>query len=169
MTHHFWFILASTTANLCSNECVWTLFKGKSSVLHPVSERGDTSFVQLLLGYKADTNARNQVEKMVFFFFSPTRFPALFYICVRYFQDQEAPLHLAVKNNHIPVIHCLLTAGCDINATDKVPAAQHSSETVGQTLYILSVCVCVSRPMLLPIRGPRLLCTSPQNRPRLMS
>lgn len=83
-------------------------------------------------------------KKWCFFFFSPTRFPALFYICVRYFQDQEAPLHLAVKNNHIPVIHCLLTAGCDINATDKVPAAQHSSETVGQTLYILSVCVCVS-------------------------
>lgn len=45
-----------------------------------------------------------------------------------------------MKNNHIPVIHCLLTAGCDINATDKVPAAQYSSETVGQTLYILSVC-----------------------------
>uniref|UniRef100_H3DD98 Ankyrin repeat and death domain containing 1B n=1 Tax=Tetraodon nigroviridis TaxID=99883 RepID=H3DD98_TETNG len=73
--------------------CEPNIFMGKSSVLHPVSEKGDTSFLQLLLGHKADTNARNQ--------------------------DQEAPLHLAVKNNHIPVIHCLLTAGCDINATDK--------------------------------------------------
>lgn len=75
------------------------------------------------------------------FFFPPNRFPALFYIWVLYCQDQEAPLHLAVKNNHIPVIHCLLTAGCDINATDKVPAAQYSSKTVGQTLSILSACV----------------------------
>ena len=46
-----------------------------------------------------------------------------------------------MRNNHIPVIHCLLTAGCDINATDKVPAAQYSSETVDQTVC---VCVCVS-------------------------
>ncbi|TNM89465.1 hypothetical protein fugu_003699 [Takifugu bimaculatus] len=73
--------------------CEPNVFMDKSSVLHPVSERGDTGFVQLLLEYKADTNARNQ--------------------------DQEAPLHLAVKNNHIPVIHCLLTAGCDVNAINK--------------------------------------------------
>ncbi|TNN74277.1 Ankyrin repeat and death domain-containing protein 1B [Liparis tanakae] len=31
----------------------------------------------------------------------------------------EAPLHLAVKNSHIPVIHSLLTAGCNINVADK--------------------------------------------------
>lgn len=123
--------------------CVSGLFfKGKSSVLHPVSEKGDTSFVQLLLGHKADTNARNQVG-FFFLFPPPNRFSTLFYICLLYSQDQEAPLHLAVKNNHMPVIHCLLTAGCDINATDKVLAAQYSSDTVGQTLYILSVFVCV--------------------------
>ncbi|CAG07876.1 unnamed protein product, partial [Tetraodon nigroviridis] len=97
--------------------CEPNIFMGKSSVLHPVSEKGDTSFLQLLLGHKADTNARNQVRKQ--FFFSLNRFPTLFFICGLYSQDQEAPLHLAVKNNHIPVIHCLLTAGCDINATDK--------------------------------------------------
>lgn len=50
----------------------------------------------------------------------------LFHIFDIYSQDQETPLHLAVKNNHIPVIHCLLTAGCDVNAIDKVPAAQYS-------------------------------------------
>lgn len=130
------------TINLCSDECVWTLFKGKSSVLHPVSERGDTSFVQLLLGYKANTNARNQVRKQFFFI---QQISCIFFISVYFTQDQEAPLHLAVKNTHIPVIHCLLTAGCDINATDKVPAAQYSSETVGQTLYILTVCAVPCR------------------------
>uniref|UniRef100_A0A3B5BKD1 Ankyrin repeat and death domain containing 1B n=1 Tax=Stegastes partitus TaxID=144197 RepID=A0A3B5BKD1_9TELE len=31
----------------------------------------------------------------------------------------KAPLHLAVKNSHIPVIHSLLQAGCNINVTDK--------------------------------------------------
>lgn len=58
---------------------------------------------------------------------TPDRFPALFHIFEIYSQDQEAPLHLAVKNNHIPIIHCLLSAGCDTNAIDKVPAAQYSN------------------------------------------
>lgn len=62
------------------------------SALHPVSEIGDASLVQLLLEYKADPDLRNQ--------------------------HQETPLHLAVKNSHIPVIHSLLAAGCDINTTD---------------------------------------------------
>ena len=35
-------------------------------------------------------------------------------------QNLEAPLHLAVKNFHIPAIHMLLEAGCNINVADKV-------------------------------------------------
>lgn len=35
-------------------------------------------------------------------------------------QHLEAPLHLAVKNTHIDVIHALLEAKCNINVTDKV-------------------------------------------------
>ncbi|XP_071338846.1 ankyrin repeat and death domain-containing protein 1A isoform X2 [Trachinotus anak] len=68
------------------------LTMAKCSALHPVSERGDTSLVQILLEYKACTDFQNQLE---------------------------APLHLAVKNSHLPVIHSLLDAGCNINVTDK--------------------------------------------------
>lgn len=37
----------------------------------------------------------------------------------------EAPLHLAVKNGHIPVIHSLVAAGCNINVADKVESTSH--------------------------------------------
>lgn len=40
-----------------------TLFQAKCSALHPVSEKGDTSLVQLLLEYKANTDFQNQVSK----------------------------------------------------------------------------------------------------------
>uniref|UniRef100_A0A3P9N6K5 DNA polymerase kappa n=1 Tax=Poecilia reticulata TaxID=8081 RepID=A0A3P9N6K5_POERE len=55
---------------------------------------GDSSLVQLLLEYNAHTDVQNQ--------------------------QLEAPLHLAVKNGHIPVIHSLVAAGCNINVADKV-------------------------------------------------
>lgn len=77
MTHQFWLI----TINLCSNECVWTLFKAKSSVLHPVSKRGDTCFVQLLLGYKANIDARNQVRKHCFLFSTQQICCIVLYLC----------------------------------------------------------------------------------------
>lgn len=95
---------------------------------------------------------------------TPDRFPALFHIFEIYSQDQEAPLHLAVKNNHIPVIHCLLSAGCDTNAIDKVPAAQYSNSWMNTSSI---KCVCCST--LLMVRGPRPLCTSLQTWPRSMS
>lgn len=38
------------------------LLKDKGSPLHPVSERGDASLVQLLLNYKANPEVRNQVR-----------------------------------------------------------------------------------------------------------
>uniref|UniRef100_A0A668ADR6 Ankyrin repeat and death domain containing 1B n=1 Tax=Myripristis murdjan TaxID=586833 RepID=A0A668ADR6_9TELE len=66
----------------------------KCSALHPVCERGDTSLLRLLLDHQAQMDFQNQ--------------------------HLEAPLHLAVKNCHIPVIHSLLMAGCNINVTDKV-------------------------------------------------
>ncbi|XP_054630515.1 ankyrin repeat and death domain-containing protein 1A isoform X1 [Dunckerocampus dactyliophorus] len=89
-------------ADIGQEQCVLALLEAgcdpniqttKGSALHPVSERGDTFLVQLLLQYKAHTDFQNE--------------------------DMEAPLHLAVKNSHIPVIHFLLEAGCNINSTNK--------------------------------------------------
>ncbi|XP_038126897.1 ankyrin repeat and death domain-containing protein 1B isoform X3 [Cyprinodon tularosa] len=65
----------------------------KCSALHTVSEKGDLSLVQLLLEFNAHTDVQNQ--------------------------QLEAPLHLAVKNSHIPVIHSLIVAGCNVNIADK--------------------------------------------------
>lgn len=42
---------------------ILSLLQAKCSALHPVSERGDTSLVQLLLEYKAQTDFKNQVSK----------------------------------------------------------------------------------------------------------
>lgn len=39
------------------------LLQAKCSALHPVSERGDTSLVQLLLEYKANADFQNEVSK----------------------------------------------------------------------------------------------------------
>ncbi|TMS03382.1 Ankyrin repeat and death domain-containing protein 1B [Larimichthys crocea] len=69
------------------------------SALHPVSKRGDMSVVQLLLDFKANTDFKESG-----------------YFCS---QNLDAPLHLAVRNSHIPTIHSLLKAGCNINITDK--------------------------------------------------
>ncbi|XP_014897663.1 ankyrin repeat and death domain-containing protein 1B isoform X2 [Poecilia latipinna] len=79
----------------------------KRSALHVVSESGDLSLVQLLLEYNAHTDVQNQLE---------------------------APLHLAVKNGHIPVIHSLVAAGCNINVADKrLQTALHLSAELGRT------------------------------------
>ncbi|XP_016530325.1 ankyrin repeat and death domain-containing protein 1B isoform X2 [Poecilia formosa] len=79
----------------------------KRSALHVVSESGDSSLVQLLLEYNAHTDVQNQLE---------------------------APLHLAVKNGHIPVIHSLVAAGCNINVADKrLQTALHLSAELGRT------------------------------------
>ncbi|XP_008417083.1 ankyrin repeat and death domain-containing protein 1B isoform X2 [Poecilia reticulata] len=79
----------------------------KRSALHQVSEGGDSSLVQLLLEYNAHTDVQNQLE---------------------------APLHLAVKNGHIPVIHSLVAAGCNINVADKrLQTALHLSAELGRT------------------------------------
>ncbi|KAM4577863.1 uncharacterized protein ankdd1b isoform 2-T2 [Fundulus diaphanus] len=79
----------------------------KCSALHPVSERGDASLVQLLLEHHAHTDVQNQLE---------------------------APLHLAVKNSHIPVIHCLVVAGCNVNiANMRLQTALHLSAELGRT------------------------------------
>ncbi|XP_068615407.1 ankyrin repeat and death domain-containing protein 1B-like [Brachionichthys hirsutus] len=69
------------------------LTTAKCSALHPVSERGDISLVQILLKHNVNTDFGNL--------------------------NLETPLHLAIKNSHIPIIHSLLMAGCNINATDK--------------------------------------------------
>lgn len=45
------------------NPPLLSLLQAKCSALHPVSERGDTSLVQLLLEYKAHTDFKNQVSK----------------------------------------------------------------------------------------------------------
>ncbi|MED6285284.1 hypothetical protein CHARACLAT_027771 [Characodon lateralis] len=46
----------------------------------------------------------------------------------------EAPLHLAVKNSHIPVIHSLVVAGCNVNIADKrLQTALHLSAELGRT------------------------------------
>lgn len=39
------------------------------------------------------------------------------------FQHLQTPLHLAVKNGYIPVIHTLLVSGCDTDITDHVSHA----------------------------------------------
>ncbi|XP_035999496.1 ankyrin repeat and death domain-containing protein 1A isoform X2 [Fundulus heteroclitus] len=83
------------------------LTETKCSALHPVSERGDVSLVQLLLEHHAHTDVQNQLE---------------------------APLHLAVKNSHIPVIHCLVVAGCNVNiANTRLQTALHLSAELGRT------------------------------------
>uniref|UniRef100_A0A3B3VXU7 Ankyrin repeat and death domain containing 1B n=1 Tax=Poecilia latipinna TaxID=48699 RepID=A0A3B3VXU7_9TELE len=66
---------------------------------------GDLSLVQLLLEYNAHTDVQNQ--------------------------QLEAPLHLAVKNGHIPVIHSLVAAGCNINV--RLQTALHLSAELGRT------------------------------------
>uniref|UniRef100_A0A3B3YXC9 Death domain-containing protein n=1 Tax=Poecilia mexicana TaxID=48701 RepID=A0A3B3YXC9_9TELE len=66
---------------------------------------GDSSLVQLLLEYNAHTDVQNQ--------------------------QLEAPLHLAVKNGHIPVIHSLVAAGCNINV--RLQTALHLSAELGRT------------------------------------
>uniref|UniRef100_A0A3Q2U4U6 Ankyrin repeat and death domain containing 1B n=1 Tax=Fundulus heteroclitus TaxID=8078 RepID=A0A3Q2U4U6_FUNHE len=77
----------------------------KCSALHPVSERGDVSLVRLLLEHHAHTDVQNQ--------------------------QLEAPLHLAVKNSHIPVIHCLVVAGCNVNI--RLQTGLHLSAELGRT------------------------------------
>ncbi|XP_032372062.1 ankyrin repeat and death domain-containing protein 1B isoform X2 [Etheostoma spectabile] len=77
------------------------LTTAKCSALHPVAEKGDAALVQLLLDHKAHTDFQNQ--------------------------HLEAPIHLAVKNSHIPVIHSLLKAGCNINVTDKANTEPNES------------------------------------------
>lgn len=163
------------------------------SALHPVSEIGDTSLVQLLLEYKADPDLRNQVREDKFGQ-SVTPFLESSYgnknrtwcqdaslkatvIYVDWFcwkeyfcsQHQETPLHLAVKNSHIPVIHSLLAAGCDINTTDDVRSSALASEILAKVYmsenqfrnflphcFVLFLCH-------EPLRGPRLLCTLRQS------
>lgn len=98
------------------------LLKDKGSPLHPVSERGDTSLVQLLLNYKANTEVKNRVRNKSQVISHAVLLTRDHANCNIFNQNEESPLHLAVKNSHIPVIHCLLTAGCNINATDKVGA-----------------------------------------------
>ncbi|XP_027890727.1 ankyrin repeat and death domain-containing protein 1B isoform X2 [Xiphophorus couchianus] len=104
-------------ADNSQEECVLALLEAgcdpniltvaKCSALHPVSESGDSSLVQLLLEYNAHTDVQNQLE---------------------------APLHLAVKNGHIPVIHSLVAAGCNINVADKrLQTALHLSAELGRT------------------------------------
>uniref|UniRef100_A0A8C4IKN7 Ankyrin repeat and death domain containing 1B n=1 Tax=Dicentrarchus labrax TaxID=13489 RepID=A0A8C4IKN7_DICLA len=88
------------------------LTNSKCSALHSVSEKGDTSLVQLLLEYKANPDFKNQVCK----------------------HKLDAPLHLAVRNSHIAVIHSLLKAGCDINVTDKrSQTAMHLAAELART------------------------------------
>lgn len=105
-------------AHNSQEECVLVLLEAgcdpniptvtKCSPLHSVSERGDSSLVQLLLQYDACTDVQNQ--------------------------QLEAPLHLAVKNSHIPVIHSLVAAGCNVNVADKrLQTALHLSAELGRT------------------------------------
>uniref|UniRef100_A0A3B3XNF9 Death domain-containing protein n=1 Tax=Poecilia mexicana TaxID=48701 RepID=A0A3B3XNF9_9TELE len=124
----------------------------KRSALHVVSESGDSSLVQLLLEYNAHTDVQNQVRKhkpagsgTV-----PSSFSALVCLTLNYYlfggrgggninkcvcsKQLEAPLHLAVKNGHIPVIHSLVAAGCNINVADKrLQTALHLSAELGRT------------------------------------
>uniref|UniRef100_H2SZC4 Ankyrin repeat and death domain containing 1B n=1 Tax=Takifugu rubripes TaxID=31033 RepID=H2SZC4_TAKRU len=92
--------------------------------LHLAASNGHLDAVHLLLLHfdtRDEANAVGNQRKhpLQASVCTPDRFPALFHIFEFNSQDQEAPLHLAVKNNHIPVIHCLLTAGCDVNAINK--------------------------------------------------
>lgn len=109
--------------------------KAKCNALHPVSERGDASLVQLLLQYNTNADVQNQVRKHSHSIPHLQPFPCCCscnlcnnsgFVCS---QHLEAPLHLAVRNSRIPVIHSLLAAGCNINLADKVGSSSVTKQT----------------------------------------
>lgn len=68
-----WLILQAVSLFFCG-KCVFfvlvvgvqlnlPILQAKCSALHPVSEKGDTSLVQLLLEYRANADFKNQVSK----------------------------------------------------------------------------------------------------------
>lgn len=76
-------------------------------------------------------------------------------------QRQETPLHLAVKNSHIPVIHLLLAAGCDINVTDDVRPLRPCRPVKCLLKFICKKKNLESFPFFfssITSRGPRLRC-----------
>uniref|UniRef100_A0AAQ5XL53 Death domain-containing protein n=1 Tax=Amphiprion ocellaris TaxID=80972 RepID=A0AAQ5XL53_AMPOC len=107
--------------------------------LHLAARNGHLAAVQLLLQSFDTRDEVNMVDNQSLnhyytFTYCCSLFGLIMYV-TEYFCSQhlEAPLHLAVKNSHIPVIHFLLEAGCNINVTDKrLQTAMHLAAEIAR-------------------------------------
>ena len=62
-------------------------------------------------------------------------------MCVILFQSGDAPLHIALREDHIQVAEVLLSKGADVNSWDKVISIHCTNGLHAGVIIILYTCV----------------------------
>ena len=121
----------------CNGSSVKIWGRPGCSPLHSASDFGDLELIRILLEYRADINAQNDVGATPLYWATMSRLPEA--ICSLLEQgadpniliyDGTTPLHFAVKEGSTAIVRLLLEHGAGVDAVDikGKTALQHSKE-----------------------------------------